>query len=359
MKPLGTQLVAEFIYCAGKILNDREALERMLKRAIQKSGLTLKSITGHQFHPVGVTVIAVISESHIGIHTYPEARHASVDIFTCAAGSRAIGKLLDFLKKQMQPKTVRVVELSRGNPLEIKKKEWITCFSGSGFETKYHIKKKLLSKRTKYQMMDIIENDSFGRMLFLDKDLQIAESDAHVYNENMVRPVIRKGNSLRKVAILGGGDGGVLNEILKYRPREVFLVEIDKEVIRASKKLLKSICGTAFQDKRVNLVIDDANNFLAMPHGFDAVVYDLTMHPESITKTERTGFLEELLSKLKGSLNSGGVVSLQCGSEFDVETQRLLQKILPRHFRNVVYRKSYIPSFCENWVFAAARVKHA
>lgn len=359
MKPLGTQLVAEFIYCSSKILNDREALERMLKRAIQKSGLTLKSITGHQFHPVGVTVIAVISESHIGIHTYPEARHASIDIFTCAAGAGAVGKLLDYLKKQMQPKTVRVVELSRGNPLEIIKKEWITCFSGSGFETKYHIKKKLLSKRTKYQMMDIIENDSFGRMLFLDKDLQIAESDAHIYNESMVRPIAGNGNSLKKVAILGGGDGGVLNEMLRYGPREVFLVEIDKEVISASKKLLKNICGTAFQDRRVNLVIDDANNFLGTPHEFDAVVYDLTMHPESITKTERTRFLEVLLKKLKNSLNSGGVVSLQCGSEFDVETQKLLQKLLPRYFKNVIYRKSHIPSFCENWVFATAKAKHA
>ncbi len=357
MKPLGRQIVAEFIYCSKIILNDKKAIEQTLKLGIKESGLTLKNIIGHQFQPAGATVIAVISESHIAIHTYPEAGHASVDIFTCANGSKSMNKLLRFLKSNFKPKTSRVMEIHRGNPLELKLKDWVTSFSGAGFEVRYHIKKELLSKRTRYQQMDIIENESFGRMMFLDKDLQIAEKDAHIYSENMVSPIIKAKNSFKKVAILGGGDGGVLSELLKYKPKSAYLIEIDEDVIKASKKYLPKICNNSFNNSRAKIVIDDANKFLETKHGFDAIIYDLTMHPESITRMERITFLNELFLKIKTNLNKNGMISLQCCSEFDTETLKLLKKILPTYFKNIVYRTYFIPSFCENWVFASAEIK--
>jgi spermidine synthase len=357
MKPLGRQLIAEFIYCSEKMLNDRKALEQALKLAIKESGLSLVNITGKKFNPVGVTLIAVISESHIAIHTYPEARHASIDIFTCGNGSKAVNKLLRFLKGKLRPKTVRVMEIHRGNPIEVKQKEWITSFSGTGFEVKYHIDKLLLSKRTKFQQLDIIENSSFGRMMFLDKDLQVAESDIQAYDTAMVLPVIERKNTFEKVAILGGGDGGVLREVLKYKPKSAYMVEIDEEVIKAAKKHMPGICKKAFESRRSHIIIDDANNFLSEQRGFDAIIYDLTMHPEAITHVDRTVFLNQIFSKIKDNLNKKGVVSMQCCAEFDTETKKLLKKILPKYFKNITFQTTFIPSFCENWVFASAEVK--
>jgi spermidine synthase len=357
MKPLGRQLVAEFIYCSKKILNDRELLEEVLKKGIQESGLTLIGLTGKQFHPVGVTAIAVISESHVAIHTYPEASHASIDIFTCANGAKNVNKLLRFLKKSLKPKTVRVMEVQRGNPLAIKQKDWITSFSGTGFEIKYHIDKLLLSKKTKYQQLDIIENKSFGRMMFLDKDLQIAEKDSYIYDANMVSPIIERKSRFNKVAILGGGDGGVLREVLKYKPEVAYLIDIDEEVIEASKKYMPSVSKKAFDNKRAKVIIDDVYNFLNQKHGFDAIIYDLTMHPEAITKMERTKFLSGLFSKIRENLNKKGIVSMQCCSELDLETMKLLKRLLPKYFKNIVFKASFIPSFCEKWVFVSAEVK--
>jgi S-adenosylmethionine decarboxylase proenzyme len=357
MKPLGRQLIAEFIYCSQKILNDRREVEKAVKEGIKESGLSLVNITGKKFDPVGVTLIAVISESHIAIHTYPEARHASIDIFTCGNGSAAVNKLLKILKSKFKPKTVRVMEVHRGNPIEVKQKEWITSFSGAGFEVKYHIDKHLLSKRTKYQQLDIIDNSSFGRMMFLDKDLQIAESDIHAYDVAMVLPIIERKNKFEKVAILGGGDGGVLREVLKYKPKAAYMVEIDEEVIKAAKKFMPGVCKNAFQSRRAHIIIDDANKFLDEKHGFDAVIYDLTMHPEAITNVDRTVFLTQIFSKIKSNLNKKGMVSMQCCAEFDTETQKLLKKILPKYFKNLVFKTAFIPSFCENWIFASAEVK--
>ncbi|NOZ68226.1 MAG: adenosylmethionine decarboxylase [Deferribacteres bacterium] len=357
MKPLGRQLVAEFIYCSKKYLNDKDALDEILRAGIEESGLTLVSLTGKQFHPVGVTSIAVISESHVAIHTYPEAGHASIDIFTCANGAKSVNRLLRFLKGKLRPKTVRVMEIHRGNPLEVRQKDWITSFSGTGFEVKYHIDKVLLSKKTKYQYLDIIENASFGKMMFLDKDLQIAEKDARIYDTNMVSPVIERKNRFRNVAVLGGGDGGVLREVLRHRPESAYLVEIDEEVIKAAKKYMPEVCRKAFDSKRANIIIDDANVFLEQRHEFDAIIYDLTMHPESITRMERTEFLDQIFRKIRENLTKNGMVSMQCCSEFDGETIRLLRKILPRYFKNIVFKTSFIPSFCENWIFATAEAR--
>lgn len=354
MKPLGRQLIAEFIYCREDILNNKRGIEKIIKDGIKESGLTLVSITSKKFDPVGVTSIALISESHVAIHTYPEARHASVDIFTCANGNRSVMKLLRFLKRNLKPKTVKLLEIDRGNPIALTQKNWITSFSGTGFEIKYHIHKVLLSTRTKYQQLDIIENESFGRMMFLDKDLQISEKDAHIYDANMVSPIIKRKNRFKNVAILGGGDGGVLREVLTHKPEKAWLVEIDEEVIAAAKKYMPNVCKNAFDHKKANIVIDDANRFLDRDHSFDAVIYDLTMHPEAITNVDRTVFLSDIFLKIKKNLDNKGIISMQCCSEFDDETRELLHKILPKHFKNITYKISFIPSFCENWVFATA-----
>lgn len=357
MKPLGRQLVAEFTYCSEDILGDRSALECALKEGIRESGLTLVSITGKQFTPAGVTAIALISESHIAIHTYPEAGHASIDIFTCASGSQSVNRLLDFLKDRFRPRTVKVMEIHRGNPLELSQKNWLTGFSGTGFEIKYYVDEVLLSKRTRYQQIDVIANENFGRMMFLDRDLQIAEKDACIYDEAMIAPLIEKHRRFETVAVLGGGDGGVLREALRHGPERVDLIEIDQEVIDAARAYLPGVCEDAFENSRSRIIIDDAMAYLEGGHAYDAIIYDLTMHPESITNVDRTEFLHAIFSRIRNNTAPGGMVSMQCCSEYDEETTELLNVLLPKYFANVEYRKSFIPSFCENWIFASADVR--
>jgi spermidine synthase len=356
MKPSGLHIVAEFILCSGNILNDRDALEELLKLGIERYGLHLKDTASHKFDPIGVTAIAIISESHIAIHTYPEAHHASIDIFTCSAESQPAMELLGFFRAQLKPKTIRVMELLRGYPLETKEENWITSSTGDwGYEIKYHVKKRILAKRSDYQHIEIIENESFGKMLFLDGDLQVAEVDAPIYNASLVNPLVESGNGLDNIAILGGGDGGVLHELQKYGPYSVVIVDIDEQVIQASKEHLGSICGNAFDSPNVQTVIMDAGDFLRSHNGFDAVIYDLTMHPEFVTTTDRRTYLKNLFANIRKSLNKGGMLSLQCCSEFDPETLKLIRSILQKDFTDLNFRTTFIPSFCENWIFASAR----
>ena len=355
MKPFGNQLIAELMHCSSKILNDRYKLEKLLSTAIEISKIEQKSISSHQFNPIGVTVISIVSESHIAIHTYPEARHVSIDIFTCSNDHRKSHQLLKYLEKSFKAKTSRTMKIFRGNPLAIKEKNWITAFSGYGFETRYHIKKNILSKKLKYQKIDIIENENFGRMLFLDNELQIAEYDADIYHANVVDTIIKKNKKLENILILGGGDGGLLYETLKYNPKAITVVEIEKEMPQICKKYLRCICQDAFNKPNIKIVNDDANDYLKVNIGFDAIIYDLTMHPASLTNLERKVFLNQIFRNIKNALKKGGILSLQCCPEFDEETYKVLRPILLKKFSNVKFKKAFIPSFSENLIFATAK----
>ena len=356
MKPVGMQIVAEFHNCSKDILNDLPAIEKILKDGIAECGFSLVGINSHRYDPIGVTSIAVISESHVAIHTYPEAHHASIDIFTCSQEKESTNNLLEYFKEKLNPTTTRTAEIIRGNPIEITETNWITDVSDTiGFDIRYHFKTKVLSTMSQYQQIDIIDNEIFGKMLFLNSDLQITEYDVHLYNQSMVYPLLEAHNPLQRVAILGGGDGGVLYELLKHNPGTVTLIDIDKEVIDASKQYLHCICHNAFDDPRVEIINDDVNNFVSTERCFDAVIYDLTMHPETFINMDREDYLEDLFSKIKTCLNPGGMVTAQCCSEYDKDTFIMSERILNKFFRNVTFRTMNIPSFCTPWIFASAQ----
>ena len=193
-------------------------------------------------------------------------------------------------------------------------KDYIVTRTGNGFKTMYCIKEMICSRRSQFQLIEIIENGLFGRMLFLDGDLQLSESDVDIYNQSMIAPLIEAGKAPGRIAILGGGDGGVLNEILKHDPGKVYLVDIDREVVEACKEHMPGVCGNAFEDPRVELINGDTNLFLDRHGDFDSIIYDLTMHPEDIIDVEPREFLEDIFGRIARALKPGGVLSGQCFS---------------------------------------------
>jgi S-adenosylmethionine decarboxylase len=83
--PVGVHCILELYQCAPALLNDVDFVERAVEAAAQEAQSTLLKLHVHQFEPQGVTAIALLAESHLSIHTWPERRYAAVDIFTCGA----------------------------------------------------------------------------------------------------------------------------------------------------------------------------------------------------------------------------------------------------------------------------------
>jgi S-adenosylmethionine decarboxylase len=95
-----------------KRLNDIEHIETTLRRCVEAANATLLHIHLHHFQPTGVSGVAVLAESHISIHTWPEAGYAALDVFMC--GSADPDKCIPVLREAFSAKRVGVNELLRG-----------------------------------------------------------------------------------------------------------------------------------------------------------------------------------------------------------------------------------------------------
>jgi len=113
----GRHVLAELYGVAPHLLNDETRLRQILPQVLTQAGATVLNIDSHHFAPIGVTVLALLSESHASIHTYPETGRCFVDIFTC--GTRADPELaMTLLATAMgcdQDQT-RIKTIERGTP---------------------------------------------------------------------------------------------------------------------------------------------------------------------------------------------------------------------------------------------------
>lgn len=108
---LGQHVIAEFIGCES--LNDYDNLKSVLQIAAEQAGATLLHVHTHKFSPQGMTGVAVLAESHISVHTWPEFGYAAVDVFTCGQHVQ-VGKAIDVLSDFFQPQSLNIITLGRG-----------------------------------------------------------------------------------------------------------------------------------------------------------------------------------------------------------------------------------------------------
>ena len=105
--PNSIHIIADFSGCPLELLEKEQCGEDILHKTIEKSGLSCVMIRSHQFDPAGYTAAALLTESHITLHTWPEHLAVQIDIFTCGSHDRA-RIAFDELKFQFKP--VKVAE---------------------------------------------------------------------------------------------------------------------------------------------------------------------------------------------------------------------------------------------------------
>lgn len=117
MQTVGRHLIAEFYDCDASRINDIDAMRQDMIDATTAVGATLLSETFHRFEPQGISGTIVIAESHLSIHTWPEARYVAVDIFTCGGLDPRPG--FGLLGQRLGAGKGRVQEILRGLPDEL------------------------------------------------------------------------------------------------------------------------------------------------------------------------------------------------------------------------------------------------
>jgi spermidine synthase len=166
-----------------------------------------------------------------------------------------------------------------------------TLFDDLGFRMTYAVERVLYETRTEHQHLVLFEHPFFGKMLMLDGATQVTSKDEFVYHEMMTHvPIFAHGNP-REVLIVGGGDCGIAEEVLKHKSvKRLTQVEIDASVVEFSKEHFPEFTKPVLADRRFELVIDDGMNYVAKTdRRFDIIIVDSTdpLGPGKVLFSER------------------------------------------------------------------------
>jgi spermidine synthase len=177
------------------------------------------------------------------------------------------------------------------------------------------VERELYRGNTAFQEARVFENPTFGRVFALDGIVQLTTRDSHIYHEMIAHAPLMAHGAARRVLIIGGGDGGVLHEVLKHKPVEhVSLVELDAGVVELSRRYFPEVSGLAFDDPRCRLAFGDGAKFAATaePAQFDIIIVDSTdpIGPGEVL------FGDAFYSHCRRLLRPGGSITLQAGAAF-------------------------------------------
>ncbi|MDA0676098.1 MAG: polyamine aminopropyltransferase [Proteobacteria bacterium] len=214
-----------------------------------------------------------------------------------------------------------------------------------GYAQRFAVKRTLARERTRFQTVSIFETDHFGRVLALDGVIQTTEADEFVYHEMLTHvPMLAHGH-VRDVLIVGGGDGGILREVLRHRKvRRAVMVEIDGRVVELCRRYLPTLNAGAFDDKRAEVRIGDGIAYVKdAPDGsFDLVIVDSTdpMGPGKVL------FGDAFYRACKRILKTKGLVVTQNGVPFFQPGElTATRRRLCRLFADVRFYGAVVPSY--------------
>lgn len=190
---------------------------------------------------------------------------------------------------------------------------WFNETLHAGVQQRLEISRVLYREKSDHQDIILFENPFFGRVLALDGIVQTTTRDEFFYHEMLAHVPLLAHGAARDVLIIGGGDGGVLREVLRHPVARATLVELDRTVIDLCAEHMPSLSDGAFDDPRTKLVIGDGLTFVAdTDQTFDLIIVD---------STDPVGPGEVLFSAAfyrdsKRCLKPGGVMVTQNGVPF-------------------------------------------
>ncbi|XP_063242932.1 spermine synthase [Bacillus rossius redtenbacheri] len=266
--------------------------------------------------------------------------------------------------------SIRKLETELGEKLGSARTHALPCLTRGGLIYKYFpsaderileydIDKVVFEEKSPFQKVLIVHSRSLGNMLVLDDLQNISESDL-VYTEMLMQ----RGKECyegKEVVILGGGDGALLWELLKEKPKFVTMLEIDEVVIRACRKHLRSCCGTCldtYKGDNYEIIIGDCvevlKKFIAEGRKFDYVFGDLTDIPISTSpQGELWDFIRLILNSSVAVLKPNGKYMTHGNGASCPESLRMYEDQLTKLDTKVEFSRSraFVPSFMEEWVF--------
>lgn len=332
-QPAGQHLLIDIKNVDGSFLNSELRLANAMVDLVRMSGLTMLSYHCHQLDPVGVSCIGVLLESHVSFHTWPIEGVITFDLFTC--GPKSLIPYLDTIKELFG--VPRQFSHTGGSTADQPHMNW--SYKKRGFKRssksnpeattdmnmfllgwmEYDMKQLVVDVDTDFQTIEIYDVlnprfrdlDSYKRSLakdgsyeathpeffkpdrivYMDHIMQSRLFGEAAYHEALVHPALFAHANPKRVAIIGGGEGATLREVLKHNTIErVTMIEIDEKMVQISRKYLpewsdcsnlEGCAGSCFDDPRAEIIHADAVQWFLDRYGegstnekYDVIIMD-------------------------------------------------------------------------------------
>ncbi|MBE6854184.1 MAG: polyamine aminopropyltransferase [Ruminococcus sp.] len=218
------------------------------------------------------------------------------------------------------------------------------------------VKEQLYSGKSYFQKIEVFDTFEFGRVLVLDDYIMLTEKDEYIYHEMMVHvPIACRPDTIKKVLVIGAGDGGTVRELCRYDSIEqIDMVEIDEQVVEVCKKYLPQT-ACRLDDPRVHLYFEDGLKFVRRyQNTYDLIIVDST---DPFGPGEGL-FTKEFYGNCFMALTEHGILTNQHEStyydsytEMVSRTHRRMRSVFPV---SMVYQ-AHIPTYPSgHWLFGFA-----
>ena len=319
--------------------------EKLVYKIAKKAKVTVLEISKYKFKPQGFTMVALLAESHISFHTFPENNIISFDFFTCGKISPSVA--IDIIKKEIEHKRIVKKEFNR-DTISL----YHDIYSSPGLRKSYVVKNILEDFTSKVgQHIEILDLEQFGKSLFIDNEIQVATTDEHLYSGTFVNAGLKLNKDKETAAIIGGGDGGVARECISKGFGYIDWFELDPEVVEVCEKHLGSIGNKSTRKNSVKCVWGDAFESIKKVEDdrYDKIFVDLNDDQFCIDLAAKN--MDSLIRILKPN----GVITAQVGSQ-DKKPKQVDKwlKVFNKNFGNATLDRVYIPSFDCSWNFSSS-----
>ncbi len=324
---------------------DPSFFENLIYKISKAAKVTVLEVSKHEFEPQGFTILALLAESHMSFHTFPEKGIISFDFFTCGKVSPSVA--LEIIKKEIEHTRIVKKEFNRDTV-----SLYHDIYSSPGLQKSYVVNNVLEDFTSKVgQHIEILDLEQFGKSLFIDNEIQVAASDEHLYSSTFVKAGLNLNKNKEKAAIIGGGDGGVARECISKGFNFIDWYELDPEVVEVCKKHLGKIGNKATEKNSVKCIWGDAFESIknVKDDRYDHIFVDLNDDQFCIDLASKN--MDSLIRILKPR----GVITTQVGSQ-DKKPKQVKNwlNVFNKNFGNATLDRVYIPSFDCSWNFSSS-----
>jgi spermidine synthase len=236
---------------------------------------------------------------------------------------------------------------------------WFTENHTDNVKFSIRVDRHIVSVKSDFQKIDVFDTPEFGRVLVIDDYIMLTEKDEFIYHEMIAHVPMAVNPNIKKVLVIGAGDGGTVRELTRYNSLEgIDMVEIDRKVVEICKEFIPKT-ASKLDDKRVNLYFEDGLKFVkTKKNEYDLIIVDSTDPIGPGVELFTLEFYENCFD----ALVDDGILVNQHESPYypkDAKTMQKIHKKIKSVFPIATVYQAHIPTYGSgHWLFGFASKKY-